>query len=355
MDRRKFLYYGAMTSAAGLLPLSGMVSCTSRSAKLPHESGAQRLSIKQLQAWEEKGFGMFIHFGMSTFDGDEISKGDKPSTFYAPTNLDVDQWIRTARDAGMKYAVLTAKHVSGHCLWHTKYTNYHVGTSSDKTDVVGAFVKACEKYGIMPGLYYCAWDHHNHFGSTPPTRYDGHHSGITTTEEYRQFQWNQLEELLTQYGKIGEVWIDIPGILPRDHRHKLYDQIAKWQPEILIVMNHGIRDGSVFEVDYAWPSDIITIERLHPSSDKVHVKWRTIEGKRYYMPGEVCDPIGKNWFYVPDDPPRSDAELLEMYLHSRAGGANLLLNVPPDKTGKIPQMHVDALKRLKSNMDKVKV
>ena len=354
MDRRNFLYLGAMTSAASMFPLHG----TPYNAE-QHEpqndgrsqEGNQRLSLQQLRAWEEKGYGMFIHFGMSTFDGKELSKGDKPSTFYAPTMLDVDQWMRIARDAGMKYAILTTKHVSGHCLWQSKYTDYHVGTSSDKTDVVGAFVKACEKYGIMPGFYYCSWDHHNHFGSLPPIRYDGHESGVTTTEEYRQFQWNQLSELLTQYGKIGEVWIDIPGILPRDYRHKLYDQIAKWQPETIIVMNHGIGDGSKFNIDYAWPSDVITIERFLPNSHTKHVKWRTIEGKSYYMPGEVCDPIGKDWFFVEGDVPRSDAELLGMYLVSRSRGANYLLNVPPDKSGKIPQMYVDALMRLRKNID----
>jgi len=114
------------------------------------ETGHQRLSLEKLRAWENLGYGMFIHFGMSTFDGDELSKGDKPSTFYAPDKLDVDQWVSIARDAGMKYAVLTAKHVAGHCLWPTKHTDYQIGTSGNKTDVVGAFVEACRKRGVLP-------------------------------------------------------------------------------------------------------------------------------------------------------------------------------------------------------------
>src|SRR5438552_14950198 len=112
----------------------------------PHDppQGAQRLSLDALQRWESLAYGMLIHFGMSTFDGNEISEGDKPSSFYAPDKLDVDQWISVARDAGMKYAVLTAKHVSGHCLWPSALTEYDVATSSNKTDVVDAFVKACQ-------------------------------------------------------------------------------------------------------------------------------------------------------------------------------------------------------------------
>src|SRR4051794_27434984 len=97
-------------------------------------TGAQRLSLDALHRWESLGFGMFIHFGMSTFDGDEFSRGDKPSRAYAPDRLDVEQWIQVARDSGISYAVLTAKHVAGHCLWPTRHNDYHVGTSGNTTD-----------------------------------------------------------------------------------------------------------------------------------------------------------------------------------------------------------------------------
>lgn len=166
--------------------------------------GAQRLSVKKLHAWEKLEYGMYIHFGMSTFDGDELSRGDRPSTHYCPTKLDVDQWVSVARDAGMKYAILTAKHVSGHCLWPSKHTDYHVGTSSDTTNVVEEFVKACEKRGILPGLYYCSWDNHHTFGSISPTF--THWEGAFTTSEYRDFQMAQVEELLTQFGPVVEMW-----------------------------------------------------------------------------------------------------------------------------------------------------
>jgi len=101
-------------------------------------------------------------------------------------------------------------------------------------------------------------------------------------------------------------------------------------------------------VDYAWPSDIIAIERRLPPG-KGHEKWRNIEGKRYYMPGEVCDPIGKNWFFVPGDAPRSDEVLLDILRTSLDRGVNLLLDVPPDTHGLIPDMHVQALNRLRKN------
>ena len=346
MERRTFIQTTTLAGASTIFPAD--LAAVINSPGLEPENGNQRMKLKDLEKWEKLGYGMFLHFGMSTFDGDEFSKGDKPSTLYAPSNVNTDQWMKTARDAGVKYAVLTAKHVSGHCLWPSKYTDYHVGTSGNKTNVVSEFINSCHKYGIIPGLYYCSWDNHHLFGSKTPTFAPG---TAFTTQKYRDFQWNQLEELLTQFGKIGEVWIDIPGVLPRDSRQELYNQIAIWQPDAIIMMNHGIGDGSEFKVNYAWPTDIIAIERFLPNSLTKHAKWRTIEGKKYYLPGEVCDPIGKEWFFKEGDSPRSDAELLGMYLVCRSRGTNLLLNVPPDKSGVIPVMYVDALMRLRKNLD----
>jgi alpha-L-fucosidase len=162
----------------------------------------------------------------------------------------------------------------------------------------------------------------------------------------------QLGELLTGYGPVGEVWIDIPAILTRDYRNRLYAQIAKWQPTAVIMMNHGIGDGSELDTSKAWPTDLMAIERFLPNSATGHVRWRTIEGKRYYIPGEVCDPIGKEWFYVEGDRPRSDAELFGAYLITRSRGASLLLDVPPNRTGVIPEMHVTALNRLQRNIER---
>ena len=331
----------------------------------PENPGAQRLSLDQLQCWEALKFGMFIHFGMSTFVGEELPDGSHPSTVYAPDRLDVDQWISIARDAGMKYAVLTTKHTAGHCLWPSRHTDYHVGTSGNNTDVVEAFVEACEKRGVLPGFYYCSWDNHHRFGSLTPTDTANWERALIgrlpdaqlsfTTREYQEFQIAQITELLTQYGKLAEVWIDIPAVLPRCYRQELYDHIAKLQPGAVIMMNNGIGDGSLYPVSKAWPADIIAIERFLPNSHTGHVKWREIEGKQYYLPGEVCDPIGKEWFFTEEDQPRSDEELLGMYLVSVSRGTNLLLDVGPDKHGLIPDKYAAALKRLRANLDKLGV
>ena len=318
------------------------------------EAGAQRLSLAKLHAWESLGYGMFIHFGMSTFVENELPDGKAPASVYAPDRLNVDQWVQVARDAGMKYAVLTAKHVAGHCLWPSRHTDYSVAHSGNQTDVVRAFVRACERRGILPGLYYCSWDNHHLFGSLTPSMGGrlsvGGGTGqlAYTTSLYQDFQTAQLTELLSEYGPIAEVWVDIPGVLGKGYRHFLYNHLARQQPDAVVMMNSGIDDGTHYDVDYAWPSDLIAIERnLPPASG--HVRWREIEGKRYYIPAEMCDPIGKDWFYAEGDLPKSDDQLLAMLVECRKRGANLLLDVPPDKHGRIPDASVKALERLRMN------
>ena len=303
---------------------------------------------------------MFIHFGMSTFLGQELPDGKSSGKqFMLRINLMLINGFLWHGDAGMKYAILTTKHVAGHCLWPGKHTKYSVKNSTNKTDVVEEFIKSCEKRGVKPGFYYCSWDNHNRFGSKTPS--DGGWQGMNsfpneqiqdmppyTTSLYQHFQTAQITELLTNYGPLFEIWIDIPGVLGRGYRTYLYNYIASLQSDIVIMMNSGIGDGTTYNVDYAWPSDLIAIERKQPSADG-YVKWRDIEGQKYYISGEHCDPIGKEWFHVPGDLPRPDSELLEQYELTRTSGVNFLLNVPPNKHGLIPKEYVDSLMRLRKN------
>ena len=348
VSRRSFLgATGAAATGLGAVAAGEARAAAGDAPSTAEKRGAQRLSLEKLEAWESLRYGMFIHYGMSTFVENELPDGKAPATTYAPDRLDVDQWISVARDAGMKYAVLTTKHVAGHCLWPSKHTDYSVVNSSDTTDVVGKFVEACEKRGVLPGFYYCSWDNHNRFASKTPSDHGGEWPSYTTSL-YQTFQTAQVTELLTDYGPIAETWIDIPGVLGRGYRTFLYNRIAELQPDTVIMMNSGISTGEAYNVDYAWPSDLIAIERRLPP-DTGHVKWRTIEGSEYYMLGEVCDPIGKEWFYVEGDVPRPPKELLGILKASQTNGVNLLLDVPPDKHGLIPDQTVQALLRLRKD------
>jgi alpha-L-fucosidase len=347
-NRRKFLAAAALAGAGGF----AAARPRRKTADVPAEQqGSQRLPLDRLRKWETLGYGMFIHFGMSTFEGKELPDGKAPLSLYAPDKLDVDQWVSVARDSGMTYAVVCAKHVAGHCLWPSKHTDYTAANSADKTNVLEKFVESCRRRGVLPGFYYCSWDNHNRFGSRTPSDaafLKSENLSPFTSSLYQTFQTAQLTELLTQFGPIAEVWIDIPIVLGRGYREFLYNHIARLQPDTVVMMNHGISTGEKFRVDKAWPTDLIAIERRLPP-ESGHQKWRTVEDREYYMPGEVCDTIGKEWFFVPGDRPRPDGELLKLYRDCRARGVNLLLDVPPDRHGLIPEEYVAGLKRLAKN------
>jgi alpha-L-fucosidase len=335
-----------------------------------NKSGDQRLHIDKLKAWQKTGFGIFLHFGMSSYDGIEFSPGDTPIESYQPDQLDVDQWVRAIKASGARYAVLTAKHTAGFCLWPSSHTEYHVGNSPVQTDVIREFTRACERHGILPGLYYCLWDNHHRLGSATPSDIM-EWKGISaadlsnganpsdvldpayTTPGANHFFKRQITELLSNYGPLFEVWIDIPGIVGRIFREELYEHIALLQPEAVIMMNNGFGDGTKYPVEYAWPADIMSIERWLPNSAAPFNPWRSIEGRQIYLPAEVCDPAGREWFFKDGDDPRSDLELLGMFAVCRARGTNFLLNVPPDRSGRISPTYEAALQKLGENIKKL--
>jgi alpha-L-fucosidase len=324
----------------------------------------QRLSIERLKRWESLRYGMFIHFGMSTYDGEELSKGTMPASGFNPKELDIEQWIQTAREAGMRYAVLTAKHVAGFCLWPTEHTDYHVGNSPVSVDIVGEFVAACHKYGLRPGLYYCSWDNHHTFGKKSLTdRFWG--KGVPwparhyeLSRDYEDFQQDQLTELLTRYEDLEEIWIDIPSILSPGYRSRIYDHCWSIQPDCLVIMNNGMPDKQELVFQDTWPTDVMTIERNLPLIHGWDKSQRTggwnpvlhYADEDFYVPAEVCDTLCGEWFYEEGDPVKPIPELAGMVNIAHARRANMLLNVGPTKDGLIHPEHREALLRMREQL-----
>ncbi|MDB5091515.1 MAG: hypothetical protein JWR09_5509 [Mucilaginibacter sp.] len=299
---------------------------------------AQKQQPNKLQIGQiNRGYGMFIHFGVNTFNETEWSDGSLPVSSYNPAHLDCDQWIKTAKEAGFRYVILVTKHHDGFCLWNSKYTDYDVASSPVKTDVVAEVAKACKKYGLKLGLYYSLWDRHE-----PTYKND--------FPAYLGYMKNQLTELMTNYGDICELWFD--GNWDKKEEEwkiaDIYKYVRAMQPDCMITVNHTIgkptnihaiqqpldyKDGNpirYFPVDFR-----IKDPNLARWDDP---KYYTYNGKSYYLPFEhtLCLSDRWNWFQKKAIlPARPLDELEELYYWCTANNNIMIMDVPPDETGRI--------------------
>lgn len=290
-------------------------------------------------AWQRDGLGVFFHFGINTFAGKEWSDGTVPASAFDPSDLDADEWVRAARDLGARYVVLTAKHHDGFCLWPTATTDYSVASSPWKDgrgDVVGEVAAACRRHGLGLGLYLSPWDRHEPRYADP--------------EAYDAFYLRQLRELCTRYGELYEVWFDGAGSAGRVYDWEAIGALlAELQPRAMVfnmgpstIRWVGNEDGLAAD-----PCEYVTrsTDLNNYDSDVVEL------GEARYLPPECDVSLRRGWFWQEGEEPKSVPHLLEIHDRSLGLGANLLLNVPPDRRGRIDPADAARLVELRSALD----
>ncbi|MBP1962774.1 alpha-L-fucosidase [Paenibacillus aceris] len=285
------------------------------------------------QNWE---FGLFLHFGLRTFYEGYVDFDERrmdPAAFH-PAHLDCEQWIRTAKEAGMNYAVLTAKHHDGFSNWPSRYSQFSVAASpwkEGKGDVIREFVDACRKYDVKPGLYYSPYDGSADFYTQDAKAYD-------------DYFVNQITELLSEYGDIDILWFD--GCGSEGHSYdwnRIIGEIRRMQPQILI-FNMG-------DPDFRWVGNEDGIAPVpcwnvvDATEFSILTEKKEQLGDRLWLPAECDVQMRGNWFYSDSDVHtlKSVEELMGIYLHSVGRGANLLLNIGPDRNGLLPEKDVERL------------
>jgi alpha-L-fucosidase len=299
-----------------------------------------------LRDFERLQFGVSFHFSMNTFTGNDYDTGAAPATTYNPAHLDVRQWIRVASELGAHYAVLTAKHMSGFCLWDSRDYDYDVAASGNKTDVVAAFVAACHEYGLRPGFYYCILDPHNEgkFDWDSPV-----------SDAYYALIKHHLIELHGRYPNTFYQLLDITWKLSQEQRWELYRLIKNFSPNGIVVMNQAFYQsrrnvGRICE-PASWPTDVINAEDTLPPPEG-HNPNIQFAGQTYYLPMESWIPTGPpykpmppmhSWFWREGFELQSADVLAAAYSDCRSRRANLLLNLSPDKTGRLPDDTVETL------------
>jgi alpha-L-fucosidase len=326
---------------------------------------------KKMEWWREARFGMFIHWGVyavpaGTYKGQRVNRigewimnrGKIPVADYQafakqfnPVKYDPDAWVRMAKDAGMKYIVITAKHHDGFALFDSKASTWDIADATPyHKDLLKPLAEACRKYGIKLGFYYSqAQDWNNPGGAASrkvasegwanpdSARIDaytaannGHWDPAQTTKTMSQYinevAVPQVKELLTNYGDVAVLWWDTPTNMTDEYAEK-FNELLKLQPNI--ITNDRLKRPN-------YPGDYKTPEQRIPNLNE-------LDGKDW----ETCMTMNETWGYKSYANNWKSAETLVRNLIDIASkGGNYLLNVGPKADGTFPQESIDLLKQV---------
>ena len=308
-------------------------------------------TARQLR-WHAMEFYGFVHFTVNTFTDKEWGYGDESEAVFNPTDFDADQIAETAKEAGMKGLILTAKHHDGFCLWPSRYTEHSVKNSpwrNGKGDVVRELSKACRRHGLRFGIYLSPWDRNRKDYATP---------------DYITYYRNQLRELLTQYGDIFTVWFDGAnggdGFYggARETRkidaRTYYDWestrriVRELMPMAVMFSDAGpdfrwVGNENGIAGDPCWAT--LNAAGRYPGGSSKGLTSGERPGTDW-IPAECDVSIRPGWFYhaAEDGRVKSPAQLLDIYYKSVGRGACLNLNIPPDRRGQIHEQDVASLR-----------
>lgn len=316
---------------------------------------------KKVDWFVKNRFGMFIHWGLYAIPArgewvrsvERISVEDYQQYFdeFDPVDYDPGKWARAAKEAGMKYAVLTAKHHDGFCLFDSALTDYKCTNTKAGRDLVREYLEAFRAEGLKVGLYYSLLDWHHpdypaYGDKQHPMRDNEAFKGVQHNfDNYLDYMHGQIKELCTNYGKIDLFWFDFSYDNLTGEAWRATDlvrMIRQYQPDVLIdnrleVSGEGFgsllsEEPSEYSGDFVSPEQIIPPHGILDSQGR-EVVW------------EACITMNNNWGYCAQDKFFKSSEMMiKKLVECVSKGGNLLLNVGPDAKGNIPQESLDILK-----------
>jgi len=280
---------------------------------------------ERIRWWQEARFGMFVHWGLYAQLGRHewvmnreripVEEYEKLAATWKPKERPAREWAALAKQAGMKYMVMTTKHHEGFCLWDTAQTDYNAMKTGPGRDLVREFVQACREFDLKIGFYYSLMDWHHPDGALC-ARDDKAH------RRFLNFTQGCVRELMTNYGKIDILWYDVSWPLPSAEAWesvKMTQMARELQPHIIV------NNRAKLDEDFGTPEETVT----------------AAESGRAW---EACMTFNGSWGYMPISPDwHSAREVVDMLRTATAGQGNLLLNIGPAPDGSVPPEAVTRL------------
>lgn len=281
---------------------------------------------RRMKWWHEARFGMFVHWGLYAQLGRHewvmnreripIKEYEPLAMSWKPKERPAREWASLARQAGMKYMVMTTKHHEGFCLWDTQQTDYNAVKCGPGRDLVAEYVEACREFGLRIGFYYSLMDWHHPDGARCA-------KNEKARRRFLDFTQGCVRELMTKYGKIDILWYDVSWPLrsPQLWESKKMTAMARQlQPDIIV------NNRAQLPEDFGTPEEHIRAED---------------EGRAW----EACMTFNGSWGWQPAPPEdwHSVRDVLKMLRQVTAEGGNLLLNIGPKPDGSVPEEAVERL------------
>ena len=320
--------------------------------------------MARTQWWREARFGMFIHFGAYAVParGEWVKSVEKLTTeqyqkyvdAFNPVDFDAKKWAKAAKAAGMKYAVLTAKHHDGFCMFDSKLTDYKLSTQFHGRDLVREFLDAFRAEGIKVGLYYSIIDWHHpdypNVGNHPQADDTAYAKRTFNWDNYLKYMHGQVEELVKNYGKLDIMWFDYSFDEYSGEKWKakeLVNMIHKYQPDIIMDNRLQTHEGSSSKQRMIGGlGDFETPEQGIPDVPLVDKYGNAI-------PWETCLTLNDSWGYNESDKNwKSPGLIINCLVNCVSKNGNLLLNVGPDARGNIPDESLSILSEVGKWLDK---
>ena len=311
----------------------------------------------RMQWWREARFGLFLHWGLYSIPAGEwhgktdhaewirttaqipLAEYEKFVLQFNPVRFNAEEWVRTAKAAGMKYIVITSKHHDGFCLFDSKYTDFDVASTPFKRDILKEMADACHRQGIKICFYHSIMDWH-HPDYLPRRDWEKDRPVERADfDRYVSYMKNEVKELLTHYGDIGVLWFDgeWEKTWNQDRGKDLYAYVRFLQPKIIVNNRIGAgRSGMQgFTKEGEFGGDFGTPEQEVPATGLPGVDW------------ESCMTMNDHWGYNSHDNNwKSTKTLIRMLADVASKGGNLLLNVGPTAEGVFPQTSIDRLREI---------